>query len=237
MNNTIHFIFQGKGGIGKTFISSLLANYINKRFPNTLKCFDTDQENATFTQYKALNVEHVSVMNSNKTINQKGFDSLIEKLFEHEGNCVIDTGSNTFSPLLAYIFESDIIEMLESNGKTVYIHAIIGGAAELKDTAEGFVSLSQQIRAPIVLWLNEKDGSTKGWESENGVAEVLDTIRGIVLLPERNKATFGADMTKMSTERLTLSEVLNSAEYQIMERQRINTVFNDVFNKLDKVNW
>jgi dethiobiotin synthetase len=239
MNNTIHFIFQGKGGIGKTFISSLLAQYIDKKYPTTLKCFDTDQENATFTQYTALNVEHVDVMDDNRTINQKGFDSLIEKLFKHEGNCVVDTGSNTFSSLIAYLKEADIIEMLESDGKKVYIHAIIGGAAELKDTSAGFVDLCNQIKAPIVLWLNEKDGSTKGWELENDIAKALasDIIRGIVLLPERNKATYGEDMKLLNTERLTLNEVLASAKRNIVERQRIKTVFDDAFQKLDKVNW
>jgi dethiobiotin synthetase len=239
MDNTIHFILQGKGGIGKTFISSLLANYMRHRFQNNLKCFDMDQENATFTKYKALNVEHISVIDNNKSIDQKGFDRLIEKMFEFKGNCVIDTGSNTYSTLINYLKESDIIEMLESNGKTVYIHAVIGGAAELEDTSASFVDLTNQIKAPIVLWLNEKDGSTKGWELEEDVAETLNinSILGIVLLPERNQATFGADMTKMTKDRLTLNEVLDSADYKIMERQRIKTVFDDVFLKLDKVGW
>jgi CO dehydrogenase nickel-insertion accessory protein CooC1 len=54
MKNTVHFILQGKGGIGKTLVSTLLANWIRTKDALPLRCFDTDQENATFSRYKAL---------------------------------------------------------------------------------------------------------------------------------------------------------------------------------------
>ena len=62
MQNTVHFILQGKGGIGKTLVSTLLAQWIGGKDDTPLRCYDTDQENATFSRYKAMNVKHVPVM-------------------------------------------------------------------------------------------------------------------------------------------------------------------------------
>ena len=71
MDNSVHFILQGKGGIGKSFAASLLAQYLDERFSHSLHCLDTDQENTTFSHYQALNVQHVNVMNHDRTINRK----------------------------------------------------------------------------------------------------------------------------------------------------------------------
>jgi len=157
MHNTLHFILQGKGGCGKSFIAAMLAQYFQSK-DATLRAFDTDQENTTFAQYKALDVKHVPVMNASRTIDAKRFDALIEALATEEGTFVIDNGANTFSPLLAYLVENDALPFLREHGKTVYIHTVISGGDTLLDTANGFNSIAQGVDAPIVLWLNEHFG-------------------------------------------------------------------------------
>ena len=46
MKNTIHFVLQAKGGIGKSFVSTLLAQHLLAE-TGAVRCFDTDQENTT----------------------------------------------------------------------------------------------------------------------------------------------------------------------------------------------
>lgn len=55
MENTVHFVLQAKGGIGKSFVSALLAQHVLKH-TGAVKCFDTDQENTTFAHYAGLAV-------------------------------------------------------------------------------------------------------------------------------------------------------------------------------------
>ena len=161
MDNTIHFILQGKGGIGKSFVAVMLAQFFKSKGAN-LKAFDTDQENTTFAHYKALGAEHIPVMNESRTIDAKRFDSLMEKLLTDEGTFVIDNGANTFSPLLAYMVENDVVSFLTDNGKKVYLHTVVGGGDTLTDTANGFNSIAQGIEGvPLVLWLNEHFGPMK----------------------------------------------------------------------------
>lgn len=241
MQNTVHIVLQAKGGIGKSFVSTLLAQHFQDQGAE-LKCFDTDQENTTFASYKGLQVAHVPVMNESRTIDAKKFDHLMEKLLTSEGTFVIDTGANTFSPLLAYMVENNVVEMLVDSGKKVFIHSIVGGGDTLFDTANGFNSITQVANAPIILWLNEHFGAMK---TEDGKAftdtKVFktheDKLGGIVLLQKRNSDTFGADIKKMNTKRMTVKEVLASTEFTIMEKQRIKTVSRDVFDQLQNIGW
>ena len=57
----INIILQGKGGVGKSYIASLMAQYYNKKGISTL-CVDTDPVNQTFSQFQALRVKKLSVI-------------------------------------------------------------------------------------------------------------------------------------------------------------------------------
>jgi FMN-dependent NADH-azoreductase len=240
MLNSVHLILQGKGGIGKSLTAVLLAQYFISK-GETLKAFDTDQENTTFSHYKALNAQHIPVMNESRTINAKMFDTLIENILEQEGVFVIDNGANTFSPLLAYMVENDLVNFLQESGRKVYVHTIVGGGDTLQDTANGFNSIAQGLpEASIVLWMNEHFGKLESAEGKPFLETKLfkshqERLHGTVLLPARNHHTYGDDIKRMNVQRLTLDEVKVSANFVTMEKQRIYTVVKDVFAQLDRI--
>ena len=242
MNNTVHFVLQGKGGIGKTLVSTILAQWIRPKDGTALRCYDTDQENATFSRYKALGVKHVPVMTDARTIDPKRFDALMIDILETDGNCVIDNGANTFSPLLAYLIENDAFSLLQDAERRVFIHSIVGGGDTLHDTASGFVSTAKSAKAPMVLWENQHFGllqsaSGKLFSESQTYHDHLDKIRGRVTLLQRNADTFGADLKKMNTARMTVDEVMQSDKFNVMEKQRIKVVYREIFEQLDRVDW
>ena len=242
MHNTVHFILQGKGGIGKTLVSTILAQWLAPKDETALRCFDTDQENATFSRYKAMNVKHVPVMTDNRMIDPKRFDALMIDILEQEGNCVVDNGANTFSPLMAYLLENDCFALLEESGRKVYVHVIVGGGETLHDTAMGFVSTAKSTNVPLVLWENEHFGllqsaSGKQFTDSATYEDNAKRVVGRVVLSQRNADTFGADLKKMNIARLTADEVRASEKFNVMEKQRIKVVFRDLFEQLDNVKW
>jgi hypothetical protein len=242
MKNTVHFVLQGKGGIGKTLVSTLIAQWIKPKDGEALRCYDTDQENATFSRYRAMNVKHVPVMTESRTIDAKRFDALMIDMLEADGNCVVDNGANTFSPLLAYLIENHAFDMLADAGRQVYIHSIVGGGDTLHDTAAGFVSTAKSTNVPMVLWENEHFGllqsvSGKLFSESPTFKDNVSKLKGIVTLHQRNGDTFGADIKKMNTARMTMDEVMQSERFNIMEKQRIKVVYKDIFEQLDKIEW
>jgi hypothetical protein len=242
MHNTVHFILQGKGGIGKTLVSTMLAQWIAAKDDKPLRCYDTDQENATFSRYKAMAVKHVPVMTDARHIDPKRFDALMIDMLETDGNCVVDNGANTFSPLMAYLIENDAFSLLQESGRSVYIHTIVGGGDTLFDTASGFVSTATSTAVPLVLWENEHFGllqsaSGKLFSESHTYHDHAARVRGRVTLCGRNPDTFGADIKKMNTARLTLNEVIQNEKFNIMEKQRIKVVYRDIYEQLDKVQW
>lgn len=241
LKNTVHFILQGKGGIGKSFISSLLAQYV-KSSHGSVSAFDIDQVNATLAAYDALNVTHIPVMKPDNNLDQRKFDNLVVNILETEAPCVIDSGANTFLPLLQYMVENDVFEMLKESGKRVYIHSIIGGGDNLRDTANGFHSIVKGLNStPVVLWLNEHFGTTdtngKEFTETALFKESEKSIAGLVTLHERNKDTFGLDIKEMTEARLTIDEALATDKFNIMQKQRIKTVSRDVFSQLDNIEF
>jgi CO dehydrogenase nickel-insertion accessory protein CooC1 len=72
----IHMILQGKGGVGKSLIAALLAQYKKNAGQQPL-CIDTDPVNATFHGFEKLQVKRLQIM-ENEEINPRNFDALVE---------------------------------------------------------------------------------------------------------------------------------------------------------------
>ena len=51
--STVHLILQGKGGVGKSFIAALLAQYLQEKGV-AVRCFDADPVNSTLASFPAL---------------------------------------------------------------------------------------------------------------------------------------------------------------------------------------
>ena len=78
--STIHFVLQGKGGVGKSLVASLLFQYLNRQgLP--VSGVDTDPVNSTFSGYKELNIQPLNIMDGDD-IDQRRFDSLMEIIFQ-----------------------------------------------------------------------------------------------------------------------------------------------------------
>ena len=234
--SAIHLVLQGKGGVGKSFIAALLAQYLKTK-NTSLFCADTDPVNDTFSRYVALNVCRVDVLNANQEIDSRVFDGLFEELLEYEGDSVVDNGASTFIPLSAYLADNGIIEMLNDADKTVYIHTVLAGGAAMDDTVNGLIALLNNHSAKIVVWQNEFFGELvkngKRFTDLTLYADNQHRIQGIVTIQQRNAATYGKDIALMTSNKLTFDEVATSVLFTAIPRNRIKTIRNDIFQQLE----
>ena len=232
----VHFVLQGKGGVGKSYIASLLAQFLNTN-NNKVHCYDTDPVNQTFSRYKDLNVEVVNILTEHKSINVSKFDALIEDLLEKDGVAVIDNGAATFVPLMSYIRESNVIELLQESGVNVIVHVPLQAGQGIKDTVQGLLEVLATLRTNVVVWLNHYWGlielnNSSVFEQSNLYKENSDQITAVIELENYNPDTFGKDIQEMTTAHLTFDEVQQSEKFKLMPKQRLKKVQRDVFNQL-----
>ena len=152
--SNIHLVLQGKGGVGKSYIASIIAQHqISKG--KEVTCIDTDPVNKTFSQYEAFNVERLELIKDNK-IDERCFDQLITKLMD-DNNFVIDNGAASFIPLSNYFIENSVMDVLNETEKKIYIHTVITGGQGAIDTLNGLQTLAERFgnQARLVCWLNQ----------------------------------------------------------------------------------
>ncbi|EPL0286174.1 P-loop NTPase [Proteus mirabilis] len=232
----VHFTLQGKGGVGKSFVSSLIAQYL-RASGNPVTVIDTDPVNATLAGYKAFNAERLELMEGGSLI-ERNFDKLIEQVVEVDTNFVIDNGAASFIPLSYYIAENDAINLIGENGKQVIIHTVITGGQAIRDTLAGFASLVEQMpgNAEIIVWLNEFFGDIeaegKTFEEMKVYQQNKDRVRGIVRIARQTGSTFGEDVKLMLDSKLTFDEVATSEDFKLMAKSRLAKIKNSIFEQL-----
>ena len=240
--STVHFILQGKGGVGKTFTASLLAQFLSDNRtdnPLPLRMIDTDPVNATFSQYQAWPVERLQIQDEGSTrINERRFDDLMELLLKEEADFVIDNGAASFVPLSNYLTENAAISMLADAGRRVCVHSVITGGQGFGDTINGFNQTAGQMPDDVDLyvWLNPYFGkvehSGKQFKDMAVYKQHKARIRAVIEIPNQSSDTFGADMRDMLEKKLTFNEAVASDEFSIMSRQRLSMVRKVVYERL-----
>lgn len=235
----VHFTLQGKGGVGKTFVSSLIAQYLRSK-GESVAVIDTDPVNATLSGYAAFDTQRLELMEGGSLI-ERNFDSLIERVVEEDSNFVIDNGAASFIPLSFYIAENDAINMIADSGKQVVIHTVITGGQAIRDTLAGFASLVEQMpeQARIVVWLNEFFGDIvaegKEFEEMKVYLNNKDRVHGIVRIARQTGSTFGKDIQLMLDSKLTFDEVKGSADFGLMAKSRLHRVQEAIYRQMGAV--
>ena len=230
---SLNFILQGKGGVGKSMIASFLAQHYRQNGITPL-CFDTDPVNPTFSNYQALGVAHVGIMEGDN-INTRHFDGLIEQLLglDEDEHVVIDNGAASFVPLCAYLVETDVVTLLQEHGHAVRLHTVITGGQGYQDTVTGMAALINHFPdVPIVIWKNEYFGNVqtngKAIEDTKFLSAQKQRIAGIVTLPAVKRETFGRDLEALFRRHKTFEEGVADPEFSIMTRQRLKMFWKTV---------
>ncbi|MGI0086079.1 MAG: ArsA-related P-loop ATPase, partial [Nitrososphaerales archaeon] len=122
----VHITLQGKGGIGKSFVSVVIAQYIKQKDPDVL-CLDTDPVNATFSSFPGLHARSIALLEGNNTINERHFDEMMEQILHTDSDVVVDNGAASYVPLSTYLIDNEAFDVIQRAGKQVVVHSVIAG--------------------------------------------------------------------------------------------------------------
>lgn len=231
-------VLQGKGGVGKSFVAALLAQYMVLKERKPL-CIDTDPVNATFHGYKALKAQRLQIMEGDE-INPRNFDALVELIAPSEEDVIIDNGASSFVPLAHYLLSNQVPALLQDMGHELVLHTVITGGQALLDTVSGFAQLVTQFPegTRFVVWLNpfwgqiEHEG--KSFTELKAYRDNKARVSAIIQIPQLKEQTYGRDLSDMLQKKLTFDEALAMSSLSIMTRQRLKIVRDKLFSHLEQ---
>lgn len=233
----VHFFLQGKGGVGKSFSSTMMAQYVLSSTGTPPVCIDTDPVNNTFSAYKAFDATWLDIREGDG-VNPKKFDIIMNRIaaLAEADSLIVDNGASTFIAFSNYVITNGVTDIItEALGHTMYVHTLVIGGDGMMDTLNGFTALAQQLppSVRVVVWLNPffgpivADGKT--FEEFSAYRKNQDKVFALVRLPELQRETFGANLMDMMKRRMTFDEALTDASYEIMDRQRLKIARQKIF--------
>lgn len=235
--NAVHLVTQSKGGVGKSFVAKLMAEFIVST-GRTPVCFDADPANRTFTKISQLGVNPVNLL-ENGDIKRRNFDHLLQQITSQEGPFVVDTGSSSFYALWDYIVQNEMFELLaEEYDRPVIIHVPIAPPPDLEDTLQGFKDICA-LAPPqsVVAWLNERaesilieGGSFASWD---GAKQNSDKLLDIILVKRRSAEMYGEDVRRMLKAGWTFDEAIFREETGA--KDRLKRMRRDIFSQLQEI--
>lgn len=237
LNNSIHFIMQSKGGVGKSVVSALLSQYLLKNCDDVY-LVDIDPSNKTLASYKSLNVHQVNIMkNDEELVDQSKFDGFLQKFLESNSVCVVDTGSGEFLPFNNYLSLMDIPSVMQDFDKKMYIHVPISYGQAEEESKKCLAKLASNYpNVPIIVWENEYFGIGDKEFSETMAYKSIDNIIGVIKINKLNADTFERDFSTMLKNSMTFEDVkADTKTFQFFSKTRLARIEKDINSKIESI--
>ncbi len=224
----IHFIGGEKGGVGKSLVSRLVAQYlIDKELP--FLGFDTDRSHGALLRFYAGFASPVLVDR------YEALDSIIEAAIEQpERRILVDLAAQTHDPLVKWMDESGVLDMAAESGFTItYWHVMDSG----RDSVDLLKKLLDRFGARLnyVLVRNQMRGDDFGMLEQSGeqdralgfgahVVSIKHLSDSIIQKIDASSSSFWAAQHDADKSRTGLG---------MMDRQRLKMWLRDAYQQID----
>jgi hypothetical protein len=224
----IHFIGGEKGGVGKSLVARVLAQYfIDKGIP--FMGFDTDRSHGALLRFYQEFASAVAVDDF------ASLDVIVEAAAENPGlRILVDLAAQTHAPMVKWMDESGVLETIQELGLTVaYWHVMDSG----KDSVDLLKKLLDRFgsRLNYVLVLNQLRGESfeifeKSGEKDRALAlnAKIVTLRKlhepVITKIDSVSSSFWAAQNRSATDPNGLG---------LLERQRVKVWIRNFNEQLD----
>ena len=242
----VHLMLQKKGGVGKSYISSLFLQYLTDRGKMAIG-IDIDPTTPTLSQIKKLQTTRLELLKKQNDgsllVDKNTFSDLYEQISkgaDQNTHFVIDCGASGYHDMVSFLSSSAFIPFLQEQGISVYIHSIIQGGNNLTATIASLGELLVLFpSAPFVMWLNAyrpdlqiEAGTGKPFKETRVYQEYYSRIATVINVPEYGY--FSEDSEHMFASQKTIQQILAEGVFPTM-RAHVLTKYRDHFwEVLDK---
>jgi hypothetical protein len=228
--STIHFIGGEKGGVGKSVVARLLAQYmIDNEIP--FIGFDTDRSHGSLLRF------YTDYASPTIIDDYQSLDAIIETASENpEQRILVDLAAQTHHPLAQWIDESGVLELAkELDIKVSYWNVMDSG----KDCVDLLNKLLDQFRARVnyVLVQNQLRDEKFTILESSGVKERALAFDAKVMTLKRLHAPV---MTKIDSNSYSFWAAKNKdteslSALGLLERQRVKIWLNHAYKEIELI--
>lgn len=234
--NSIHIVTQAKGGVGKSFISRLLIQYLREHMD--VFSFDADPLNDGLVSFKGLDAHKLDLKMINGNLDSRAYyDPLFETILLNDSCFLIDSGASTHINFISYIKGSDILNLFKEKGREIYFHVPLAGNIDFYDCYKELLKLAKLFpNNKFVLWENEFHGKLEENYREDQNLKALSNVIGIVTLKDLQSTPLLYDIELMNKKKLIFSEIEEHQNYfGAIIKHRLELYKNSIYSQLDKV--
>lgn len=225
----IHLIGGEKGGVGKSMIARLIAQFlIDHQLP--FVGFDTDRSHGALLRFYADYASPVLIDR------YEALDHIIEAAVDQPGcRVLVDLAAQTHEPLVQWMDESGVLDMAEQSGFTLhYWHVMDSG----RDSVDLLARLLDRFgsRLQHVLVLNQLRGGDFTQLEKSGQIERAKALGAKVITIKRLHESV---VQKIDTHNASFWAARNPSAHSeaslgLMERQRLKMWLNHAYSELEK---
>jgi len=226
----IHFIGGEKGGVGKSVVARLLAQYWIDQEKNW-KGYDTDRSHGALLRYYADYSVPVEISRVEE------IDSIMETALEEEANVLVDLAAQTEAQLHQWVEDSDVLEMANEVGLGMHFWYVLDEGKDSVNLLGNFLARYGD-KARYVIVLNQGRGDDFSLFHDSPVArQVADMQIPVVELKALHRPT----MRKIDQFDKSFWAAVNNRDpalgecLGIMERQRIKTWLKNAYREFEAI--
>jgi hypothetical protein len=226
----IHFIGGEKGGVGKSLMSRVLAQYmIDREIP--FIGFDTDRSHGALMRFYSGYASPVLVDNI------EALDSIIEAAAEQpERRVLVDLAAQTHDPLVKWMDDAGVLNLADEMGMTIhYWHVMDSG----KDSVDLLKKLLDRFGTGMkyVLVRNQIRGNDFSVLEQSGEqARALQLGARVVTVKKLGDSVINKiDAGSSSFWKAKNPQDPTGGGLGLMDRQRVKAWLRDVYREIDDV--
>ncbi len=226
----LHFIGGEKGGVGKSVVARLLAQYWIDRGVGW-RGFDTDRSHGALLRYytdysKPLEVSRVEQL-----------DNIIETAIETQCNVLIDLAAQTEDTLHTWISDSDLLAMAEELGLDIYLWYVVDDGKDSINLLNRFLSRYGRNARNVVVLNHGRGDNFQPLKSSPAGEKIQEHDIPIIELKSLHKAT----MQKIDQNDKSFWAAVNNTDPElgeclsIMERQRVRIWLQRIHQDFERI--
>ena len=224
----IHLIGGEKGGVGKSLVARVLAQYfIDKGIP--FMGFDTDRSHGALVRFYQEFASPVAVDS------YESLDVIVEAAAENPGlRILVDLAAQTHNPLVKWMDESGVLETVQELGLTLAYWHVMDSGKDSTDLLQklldrfgarlSYILVQNQLRGETFDIFDKSEAKVKALALGAKIITLRKLHEPVITKIDAVSSSFWAAQNRTTTEPNGLG---------LLERQRVKVWIRNAYDQLD----